>query len=64
MKAKALATHLFVLDPIGHAGHRGEGACATCPCKRCPLPHANRVHELPDTTEAQAAHLRRIGDDQ
>ncbi|MEU7771252.1 hypothetical protein AB0C44_07990 [Micromonospora taraxaci] len=30
----------------------------------CPLPRGNRVHELPDTTEAQAEHLRRIGDDQ
>ena len=57
-------SHLFVPDPIGHANHTGPVPCRWCPCQDCPLPFANQVHELPDTAEAQAEHLRRIGDDQ
>ncbi|WKU07984.1 hypothetical protein [Micromonospora sp. HUAS LYJ1] len=64
MKPQALATHLFELDPVGHADHHGEEPCPRCPCRRCPLPHGNRSHQVPDTTDAQAEHLRRIGEDQ
>lgn len=64
MKQPLLATHLFELDPVGHAGHRGEQPCRACPCKHCPVQYGNRVHEVPDTAEAQAEHLRRIGGDQ
>lgn len=56
---KQLATHLYELDQAAHADHRGER-----PCKHCPLPRGNRVHNVPDTAEAQAEHLRRIGEDQ
>lgn len=59
----ALPTHLFELDPSGHAGHRGETPCHACPCRHCTVPFGNRVHTPPDTREAQAEHLRRIGED-
>ena len=55
--------HLFELDLAGHATHRGAPPCRACPCKRCPLPFGNAVHTLPDTSAAQAEHLRRIGED-
>lgn len=59
-----IATHLYELDPVSHADHRGEPPCPRCPCKRCPVPYANRAHELPDTSEAQAEYLRRIGEEE
>lgn len=59
-----MKTHLYELDPTAHADHREPAPCPRCLCKRCPLPHGNRAHTLPDTADAQAEHLRRIGDDQ
>lgn len=50
--------HPYEADLTAHADHRGER-----PCVRCPLPRGNRVHEVPDTSEAQAEQLRRIGDE-
>lgn len=54
-----LSPHLYEPDRAARPDHRGAR-----PCLHCPLPKANQVHELPDTAEAQAEHLRRIGDDQ
>lgn len=53
-------SHVYEADRDIPADHRGQRPCRP----PCGLPRQNRVHELPDTTEAQAAHLRRIGDDQ
>ncbi|MGC4769228.1 hypothetical protein ACLQ25_09635 [Micromonospora sp. DT44] len=57
---KTTAAHLYEADRDIPPDHKGQRPCRP----PCGLPRANRVHELPDTTEAQAAHLRRIGDDQ
>lgn len=51
--------HLYEADLTAHADHRGER-----PCRKCPLPKGNRVHDVPDTTDAQAEQIRRIGGDQ
>ena len=57
---KPTTAHVFEPDRDIPADHRGQRPCRP----PCGLPRANRVHQLPDTAEAQAEHLRRIGDDQ
>lgn len=54
-----LTTHLYEADLDARPDHRDVR-----PCKHCPLPKSNRVHDLPDTADAQAEHHRRIGDTQ
>lgn len=54
----AIPTHLYEPDRTARPDHRGAR-----PWVHCPLPYRNRVHEVPDTTEAQAEHQRRIGED-
>ncbi|MEU5668978.1 hypothetical protein ABZ749_01145 [Micromonospora sp. NPDC047753] len=56
---KSITTHLYEPDRAAYPDHQGVR-----PCLHCPLPKANRAHTLPDTADAQAEHLRRIGDDQ
>ncbi|MGW1059325.1 hypothetical protein [Micromonospora rubida] len=56
--ARQLAPHLYAPDRDAAPGYRDE-----LPCRACPLPKGNRVHTVPDTAEAQAEHLRRIGGD-
>lgn len=53
-----IAVHLYEPDRTARPDHRGAR-----PCVHCPLPRKNRVHEVPDTSEAQAEHLRRIGEE-
>jgi hypothetical protein len=54
--------HVFVNDGIdwldrihrcGYLGIQGEP---------CSLPSTNRIHELPDTSEEQDEHRRRVGE--
>ena len=54
-----VATHIYRADLTARPDHRGRR-----PCRDCPLPEANRVHQVPDTADAQAEQLRRIGGDQ
>ena len=53
-----IAVHLYEPDRTARPDHRGIR-----PCAHCPLPKGNRVHKAPDTSEAQAEHLRRIGEE-
>lgn len=54
--------HLYEADLTARADHRGQR-----PCRRCPLPKGNRVHDEEAVAAQEAAHaeqLRRIGGDQ
>lgn len=53
-----IPAHLYEPDRTARADHKGAR-----PCIHCPLPRANRVHELPDTSDAQAEERRRIGEE-
>jgi len=58
----ALAPHLYEPDRDAPPDHRDR-----LPCRRCPLPAGNRVHDetaVAQIDAAQAEHLRRIGEDQ
>jgi hypothetical protein len=49
---RTVAVHLYVDD--GARDHNDEGRCVTCR-----TPRRNAHHEVPDTSEATAAHDRR-----
>ena len=48
--------HAFQPDPDLGVDHRGDTPCT------CGLPRRSNVHDLPDTTEADAASRRRAGE--
>lgn len=53
--------HLYEADLSAAADHRGQR-----PCRWCPLPVSNRVHDedaIAQVDAAQAEHRRRIGED-
>lgn len=54
----SLPTHPYQPDLTAPANQRGEH-----PCTNCPVPQANRVHDVPDTSAEQAEQRRRIGED-
>lgn len=58
MSSLPIPAHLYEPDRAAFPDHRGIR-----PCVHCPLPKANRVHELPDASAEQAEHRRRAGDE-
>ncbi|TDC48844.1 hypothetical protein E1258_27615 [Micromonospora sp. KC207] len=58
MTARQLTPHLYQPDGDLPADHTGDQPCT------CHLPRRHARHTVPDTADAQAEHLRRIGEDQ
>jgi hypothetical protein len=47
--------HTYIDD--GVPDHRGDGRCVTCG-----MPQHNRSHQVPDMSEQQDEHRRRVGE--
>lgn len=47
MAKRRVQTHPYRADPNGAPDHRGDTTCA-----ECYLPRSNRIHDLPETTQA------------
>ncbi|GLY21668.1 hypothetical protein [Micromonospora sp. NBRC 101691] len=63
--ARPLTAHPYVADETAAPDHRDRR-----PCRWCPLPAGNRIHDQDavdaaeaDRDAAHAEHLRRIGED-
>jgi hypothetical protein len=50
-------THVYIPDPLV-VGPLGDQVCATCG-----MPALNRVHDVPDVSDAQAEQRRWIGEE-
>lgn len=53
---KTIATHVFVWDGVQWPDRIRR-------CAECPYPEHNRHHDVPDRSEEQDEHRRRVGEE-